>query len=55
MPRYHARKFALVVVAVVRLRKIMDKKETVIKQEQQDEIRVRLRVALKWHFSCSFS
>ena len=27
-------------VAVVRLRKIMDRKKVVIKQEQQDEIRV---------------
>jgi hypothetical protein len=34
------RKFVLVVVAVVRLKKIMERKKVIIKQEQQDEIQV---------------
>jgi hypothetical protein len=37
------KKFALAVVAVTRLKKIMERKKVVIKQEQQDEIKVRSR------------
>jgi hypothetical protein len=38
--RYHVKKYALVALAVARLKKIMERKKVVIKQEQQDEVRV---------------
>ena len=34
------KKYALVALAVARLKKIMERKKVVIKQEQQDEVRV---------------